>query len=141
MKIKFDVTQEDIDKGCRMDASGCMVSRCMQRTLIWNKITTSPENSTIYLKNSICDYELSSKTIAKILSFDEGKKVKPFYFSLNIPDSVLEQIGYFEKKGDKYVESFVSITAKENNNEESSKRQRRTTVLEKETDRKNPIHA
>jgi len=141
MKIKFDVTQEDINEGCTIDIYNCMVARCLQRVLGYKKINTISEFCDIRVGINNYRFMHSIKTEKKILAFDRGEKVKPFSFSFDIPDSVLEQIGYFDRKGDKYVESFVSITAKENNIEENSKQQRRTIILEKETDRKNLIHA
>jgi len=133
MKIKFDVTQEDIENGRCMVASECAVILSIKRTLGIKKESCGSAFSDISF------YGFKTETPKHLLSWIREydryrkKKSKPTIFVLDIPDSVLEQIGYFDQKGTSTVETYI--------NEKSSKQQRRITVLEKETDRGNLIHA
>jgi len=116
MKIKFDVTQEDINRGCILEADACMVTRCAQRTLGWHSIQTCQYELGIYpevgLTEPIWEGLHEAKTTENIFSFDNYKTVKPFSFSLNIPDSVLEQIGYFEQKGSTTPGDYINENRK-----------------------------
>jgi len=116
MIIKFNVTQEDIDKGCQIDRKACMVARCISRTLQHKDLECYTTYLNIEFQGDKFEMiEFTQKVTDNIGNFDMGLIVKPFSFSLDIPDSVLEQIGYFDKKGTTTVDDY---TNKENNIED-----------------------
>jgi len=110
MKITFNVTQEDIDNGCRVDIFNCMVAKALQRELKVNFVHSTFFDAVIVISDRYY-YKHSENTSLNIGRFDAGGEVKPFSFSLDIKDEVLEQIGYFDKKGNTFVDDYT----KENN--------------------------
>lgn len=101
MKLTIDVTQEDIDLGCKVDTTGdrggCMVWRA------FNRCTEGSFPVTRVLYENIHIYEdwdqmmrdnygtagkqisLPPDVMPKIQRFDKGLPVKPFSFEVDIP--------------------------------------------------------
>jgi len=107
MKITFNVTQEDIDKFKKYeDTENCLGCVCLRRVLLTDKISFGGT----FFKIDRTKVSMSLKFADYLLATKHGK-VKPKIFTHNIPNSVLEQIGYFEKKGTTFVDDYI----KENN--------------------------
>jgi len=129
MKITFKVTQEEIDKaGVYEDNFNCLGCTVLKRVLGVDYINMGI-SSFVFWEDSYVDLDL--KFADYLDSYCSGK-VKPETHSIDIPDSVLEQIGYFDKKGDTFVDDY---TTKENNIEvrklpKETKHQRNTLVEE-----------
>jgi len=118
MKIEFDVTQEDIEKASfYMDNNNCLGCTVLKRVLGVKEMSLGGQDFCIErgLRQVSDDIRLGLK-FSYYLAQTILKKAKPEKHSIDIPDSLLEQIGYFDKKSDTYVESY--ITSKENNIED-----------------------
>lgn len=97
MKLHVEVTQEDIDLGCRMDTTGakggCMVFRAVQRRFEgafdgW--IGYSNIHFYDRAKNEI-EVPLPIAVSAAIVAFDGKGHVEPFAFDLELPDELLTE--------------------------------------------------
>lgn len=134
MIIKFNVTQEDIEKaGSYMNTRNCLGCTVLKRVLGVNYIGMGGQEFHI-IRDSFSDIEIGSK-FSDYLQKTICRKVNPERHSIDIPDSVLEQIGYFDRKGDTTVESY--ITSKENNIEDrklpKETKHQRNPMVEKES--------
>lgn len=99
MKLTIDVTQEDIDEGCRKDVDGtnggCMVYRAFMRATEGAFPFVRVECSDILIFNnyeSLQDavgfdhnIEMPEFLEEKIIYFDSGLPVEPFSFEVDIP--------------------------------------------------------
>jgi len=119
MLIKFDVTQEDIDKGIKRNGSSCMIARCMRRTLNSKTVYINRRDVIIYSKDGLT-YTAPHEQKVKIDGYDDGFTVRPYFFFHDICDGMLEAIGYFEQKGTTTPEDYI--------NKESSQQQRRSEI-------------
>jgi len=105
MKIEFDVTQEDIDKaGNYDDVYNCLGCVVLNRILDVNNICMGGCTATIMDIRIILSLEFGSYLCATY-----NKKVKPATHSIDIPNLLLNQIGYFDKKGTTFIEDYVTL--------------------------------
>lgn len=90
MRIKIDVTQEDIDSGLRGSCHDCPVARAILGVLAPLNVVLVG-TTYISLEKPGCRWTgRSTKKISKFIQqFDSGILVKPFSFSLNIPEKFL----------------------------------------------------
>jgi len=113
MKIEFNVTQNDIDTAKEYsNTRGCLGCVVLNRVL---DITAVHCGGTNFSIDCIRNNMRFSEEFANYLWDTIRGKVKPRTFSQEIPDKVLEQIGYFDKKGNTFVDDY---TTKENNIED-----------------------
>ena len=129
MKITFDVIQEDINKAIDdLDCHKCIGAVCFNRVL-------GIENARVYCLSAVIgnkEIYLNRKFSKYLYDFECHRKVNPEAHSINIPKSVLEKIGYFDRNGTTTIDDYIRTTAKENNIEES-KQQRRTQIIKEQT--------
>lgn len=99
MKLTIDVTQEDIDLGCRYDTSGakggCMVHKAFNRCTEGSFPFFEVEYTEIRIFNSMesmqdgfiseLEIDLPEFVEDKIRDFDLGEPVQPFSFEVDIP--------------------------------------------------------
>ncbi len=106
MLITFDVTQEDIDKaGGYYDNENCLGCTVLKRILKVDGIHFSSKHFGIY--NIVEGINLGGKFADYLLNCYLGK-LKTETHKVNIPKSVLEQIGYFEQKGTTHVGDYIN---------------------------------
>jgi len=114
MEIEFNVTQEDIAKaGVYEDNLNCLGCTVLKRVLGVDYINMGI-SSFQFWESCYCYVDLDLKFVDYLDSYCSGK-AKPETHSIDIPDKVLEQIGYFDKKGNTFVDDY---TTKENNIED-----------------------
>ena|ERR1041385_4112964 len=103
MKLTIDVTQEDIDLGCRIDTTGvkggCMVWRAFNRCTEGSFPYFQVEYGDIHIFDNLevlqegylsrVDIELPEDLEDKIRSFDQGNPVQPFSFEIELPESII----------------------------------------------------
>jgi len=107
MKIEFDVTQEDIDKsGKYMDTTKCLGCTVFKRILKVEGIHLGGWHMGIY--GIVEGVELGRKFRDYLFESYDGGNAKPETHSIDIPDSALEQIGYFEQKGTTTPEDYIN---------------------------------
>ena len=86
MKIVIDVTQEDINKGIKEDASKCPIARALKRTIKGIKdIEITGDTGSFMLQDQQYQFK-STKTMDRFIEKfdDEGRKaVKPFRNTVN----------------------------------------------------------
>lgn len=92
MWTKIKVTKADIDKGVRCKSRLCPIARAVRKivkrdvmvevTGRWISLGTDPRDNDAYVPKSAGTF---------IANFDDGKKVKPFCFSANIPQKFLRE--------------------------------------------------
>jgi hypothetical protein len=89
MRVKIEVTQDDIEKGKRNQCNLCPVARAVKRVAhIWG--VGSPgvyPTERMAPLNSIADLPYKARTF--VCRFDNALPVKPFTFTLNIPKEYL----------------------------------------------------
>ena len=84
MKLTIEVTQEDIDLGCKQETKACMVWRAVNRCT-----EGSLENLSVgygYIDWRTGFAKLPGDVVHKILAWDSGFKTQPFSFELEIPE-------------------------------------------------------
>lgn len=89
MKIKIDVTQKDIYKGCIGKGDNCPVARAIIRTLKRAKIffyEIDVDSNDILIESRYASLRIPTpcKTSIFINRFDNSKTVKPFNFQLRL---------------------------------------------------------
>ena len=94
-RMKFRVTQEDIQKGCRNNCIACPVALAIRRTYPVNQGTVNRvrvgsmmvkiDFISITTTKSLGhrEYELSPRVTKKIKEYDVTRKMKPFVFTLH----------------------------------------------------------
>ena len=94
MRLHVEVTQDDIDKGCKTDAiganGGCMVWLAFQRATegAFDQVTVNYEAITVRSGAHRHGLPTGGGVWSKIWHFDQGHKVKPFAFDVEIPVGV-----------------------------------------------------
>jgi hypothetical protein len=79
-----DVTQKDIDKGCKTNATHCPVARAGKRVFKCNVSVTSLTLSVFSPHGGWQDIPLPNEVGSFIRSFDRDKPVQPFSFNLDV---------------------------------------------------------
>lgn len=79
--IKFQVTQEDIDKAEHSSLDKCVIANALNRTFKQTGITVGYGHAGIGLRNQ---YKLGPKVIKYIKAYDNNKIVLPAEFDLEI---------------------------------------------------------
>ncbi len=106
MLIKFDVTQEDIDKaGHYLDNRNCLGCTVFKRILKVEGIHFGGGAFGIY--GIVSGVKLGHRFMDCLFESLEGN-TKPETHSIDIPDSTLEQIGYFDQKGSTTPEDYIN---------------------------------
>lgn len=114
MIIEFNVTQKHIDDGeCEM-AFECAVYLCIKEELCFGNFSTFRNIGMVLGDGKSASIKLPENIFEWIKEFDRYRKTEsePITFEVEIPDSVLEQIGYFDKKGTTTIDDYIT---KENN--------------------------
>jgi len=108
MLIEFDVTQEDIDKAAPyQDIENCLGCTVLNRILKVDGIHMGANNFGIH--GIVSHIRFGNKFKCYLLD-TVTTKAKPEAHSIDIPESVLEQIGYFDQKSETFVEALVENT-------------------------------
>lgn len=105
--VAIYVTQKDIDEGIRGNSEGCMVSLAMRRRLkidscqvLTNKVTQYTKDlgkveANLIMSNSkgmpFYGY-VPEGVVIRILAYDEQKKVRPFRFSMRVPEVLIKAV-------------------------------------------------
>jgi hypothetical protein len=85
---KFRMTRLDIKKGQRRTPSSCPVALCVARTLVEDHVSVGSSFVSCYRENgSMLRSKLTGKVEKFIRDFDNGKKVEPISFILEIPEA------------------------------------------------------
>ena len=92
----IDVTQADIDGGCRGIANNCPVAKAVQRHLKKDKVYVGARTINIYeVLDGVLQEAAPIQSFATpaaverfIRTFDVGGKVEPFSFELAIPEEL-----------------------------------------------------
>lgn len=84
MKKEITVTQEDIDSGTLDNGESCPIAQALIR-MNYDDVFVDEQILTI------CDEKIVLPLICTdfITNFDDGKKVQPFSFMLDLPDWLL----------------------------------------------------
>lgn len=82
MKIKINVTQKNIDEGGRCMALSCPIALALNNVFVPDKML-STNQYTFHTGNGI-DYKLPPEVTKFINNFDDGKKVEPFSFVVEV---------------------------------------------------------
>ncbi len=129
MLITFYVTQEDIDKaGDYRNIRNCLGCTVLKRILKVGGIRFG--GWTFDIKSITYDIEIGDKFKYYLRSYGNGE-AKPETHSVDIPKSVLEQIGYFEQKGTTHVDDYMSKENDEPRKIPSQTSEKRYQVAEK----------
>jgi hypothetical protein len=90
--VTVEVTQRDIDAGCRNSASACPIANAIHR------VTREPHSKVRRVKvqfpsylSSPCDSRLPEEACAFIHNFDTGFPVFPFSFTLAVPEELVKR--------------------------------------------------
>jgi len=88
MRVKIEVTQEDIDKGSRESETHCPVARAVKRAIPWFNVRAG--NSVLYLDNKsgqpVCKVCLPFRAQDFIERFDNRVEVRPeTFFVTGVP--------------------------------------------------------
>lgn len=86
MKITIDVTQEDIDLGCRLRVKNCMVHRAFMRATegAFPESYVLPVTG-LHLAEDTKGIALPWQVSARIIEWDSGNIIKPFGFEIDLP--------------------------------------------------------
>lgn len=90
MRVRVEVTQNDIRKGRRGDCANCPIARAVKRvTRVQNALVEDDGTISFSKRDNIVIIPASEKRERFISKFDAGEKVEPIVFLMNIPKSVL----------------------------------------------------
>lgn len=91
MKITIDVTQEDIDLGCRAEPygenGGCMVWRALSRATegALDGLVVGTYGADFNVPGGYQTIRFSDQVSDRIRDFDSGRAVEPFSFDIDLP--------------------------------------------------------
>lgn len=88
MRVRIEVTQNDIRKGKRGSCFNCPIARAVKRATGCKDVDVDSDG-TISLENGEVVIPSSIKRERFIEKFDDKEKVSPIVFLVNIPKSVL----------------------------------------------------
>lgn len=89
MRVKIEVTQDDIEKGRRRGSQTCPVARAIKRRLKAG-IKAAVYGRAGFVKGWLRHMsDMPGKTQRFVADFDSKRPVKPFTFTLNIPKEYL----------------------------------------------------
>jgi hypothetical protein len=86
MNVTINVTQDDIDNGCRGNAIACPVARAAARVLDASHM--SVRTKVLEFVDPLILILLPPAVVEFIRRFDSRVRVQPFSFSLDIPDNL-----------------------------------------------------
>lgn len=91
MEVIINITQRDIDKGEKANASACMLHRSISRKIkpvlgmsVYRRVIIETRD-----ENLLCNYELPSNVFELVQDWDSGKLVVPQKVKLDLPEEVL----------------------------------------------------
>ena len=85
--MRVEVTEEDIDRGMRHDPHCCAVARGIHRAVglhVGDRVSVGSRDCTIQWGKARFRGEIPDEVGQFIDAFDEGFKVKPFSFELDL---------------------------------------------------------
>ncbi len=84
MKHRIVVTQEDIDKGEKLECSSCPIALAMKRVIKCKSVFVASATATVCWSGFNTETsKLPTRAGLFVRNFDGGMKVKPFVFSVN----------------------------------------------------------
>jgi hypothetical protein len=88
-KVTVSITQDDIDEGCRCDADNCPGALAISRATGYAAKVGMVTISLRHADNGQFFKEISPPAVLRwfIEQFDNGNKVSPFSFELEVPES------------------------------------------------------
>lgn len=93
MKLKINVTQDDIDKGNRGNSNSCPIARVVRGILPMARVNVRYINSI----GMGADIALPSEATQFIVSFDNHYPVAPLEFEVDIPENVIDSVGNMDE--------------------------------------------
>lgn len=101
MRVAINVTEKDIRKGCKGDDQNCPIARAVLKNLK-NGYVSVDCTGQIRVSDAedgvMVDTDTSIRRERFITKFDNGEKVKPFRFLMNIPARVVRKHNYVNQK-------------------------------------------
>jgi len=105
MKIEFKVTQQDIDKsGDYGNTENCLGCTALNRVLGVHCVHMGGHTFGIY---GLIDRVPLSEVFADYLHKHSNHLATPETHSVNLPKKILEQIGYFDQKGETTPDDYI----------------------------------
>ena len=84
MKLLIEVNQNDIDNGVQGVSCKCPVARAIKRTMRIKGVEVNADYILLKSGKTSIECAVPASVMRFINIFDEGAKVKPFKFNLNI---------------------------------------------------------
>jgi hypothetical protein len=89
MVVTIDVTQDDIDHGTAGNCWACPVARAVRRVLGLEDIGVGTTDMDLGQGTKVIVVPTPDVAADFMTAFDTGKKVAPFSFTLDVPDSLV----------------------------------------------------
>lgn len=86
-RVRINVTQRDIDRGVRSTLTSCPIALAIKRRVVEDSTVAVTQFAVLY--GTFMSSPFPYRATQFIYHFDLGKPVKPFTFTLELPEEVL----------------------------------------------------
>ena len=89
MRVRVEVTKNDIRRGRCGDCSNCPIARAVKRATKIQNVNVDEDSISISNDGQSLYIDSSQKCTRFVQKFDSGEKVKPIVFLINVPKAIL----------------------------------------------------